>query len=382
MKVTKLFNNFFDNEKSGGILLILCTILSLSIANSSLAGVYHRLWTSPMFGQSIEYWINDGLMAIFFLLVGLELKRELIIGELSNMKEAMLPLLGALGGLLVPAGIYLIWNYGTPEHSGAGIPMATDIAFALGVLSLLGNKVPIALRVFLTALAVIDDLGAIIVIGLFYSSSISWINLGIALAIFGVLMILNRNKVNSLIPYLIGGVFMWYFMLHSGVHATISGVLLALTIPLNRGDKNAPSAFLEHILHRPVPFIILPLFALANTAITIEGQVSEIFMHHYGIGIAMGLIVGKPVGIFLFTYLSSLIGWSQLPKSVKWKNLFAVGILGGIGYTMSIFVALLAFDDKHIIDNSKLAILISSTIAAVLGLIVLNATLKSRSTSH
>ncbi|MCZ2101224.1 MAG: Na+/H+ antiporter NhaA [Chitinophagales bacterium] len=375
MNVTKLFKSFFENEKSGGILLILCTILSLTIANGSWGPAYHEFWTGPKLGNSLEYWINDGLMALFFLLVGLELKRELMVGELANIKEAMLPLMGALGGVIIPAGIYFMFNYGTPEHSGAGIPMATDIAFALGVLSLLGNKVPIALRVFLTALAVIDDLGAIIVIGLFYSSDLSWMNLGIALGIFGVLLILNKNKVNNLIPYLLGGVAMWYFMLHSGVHATISGVLLALTIPLNNGSEKSPSHILESILHRPVPFIILPLFALANTAIIIEGEVSEIFQHNYGIGIALGLVIGKPVGIFLFSYLSSLLGWSKLPSSINWKNLFAVGILGGIGYTMSIFVALLAFDDHHVIDNSKLAILISSSVAAILGLIWLNISL-------
>lgn len=378
MRVTKLFKIFFENEKSGGILLILCTIISLVIANSDLADVYHRFWTAPLFGKYIEYWINDGLMAIFFLLVGLELKRELIVGELSNLKEAMLPLMGAIGGMVIPAGIYLLLNFGTPEQSGAGIPMATDIAFALGVLSLLGNKVPLSLKVFLTALAVIDDLGAILIIGLFYSSSLSWLHLGIALGIFGLLLLLNKNKVNNLIPYLIGGVIMWYFMLQSGVHATISGVLLAFTIPLNKGQKEAPASILEKFLHRPVPFLILPLFALANTAITIEGKVSEIFTHNYGIGIALGLILGKPVGIYLFSYLSSLLGWSKLPNGINWKNIFSVGMLGGIGYTMSIFVALLAFDDKLIIDNSKLVILISSTIAASLGLIFLNMTLRKK----
>ena len=376
MKVTKLFKSFIENEKSGGILLICCTVLSLLIANSNSGIAYHEFWTGPKLGHSIEFWVNDGLMTIFFLLVGLELKREIYVGELSRIKEAMLPLMGALGGMLIPAGIYLLFNAGTTEQSGMGIPMATDIAFALGVLSLLGKNVPIGLRVFLTALAVIDDLGAIVVIGLFYSSSMSWMNLGIALSIFGLLLLLNKQKVNNLLPYLIGGVTMWYFMLHSGVHATISGVLLAITIPLNNGSDKSPASVLESFLHLPVPFIILPVFALANTAIIIEGHVSDIFVHSYGIGIAIGLIIGKPLGIFLFSYISTSLGWSQLPKGIQWKSLFSVGILGGIGYTMSIFIALLAFDDKHIIDNSKLAILISSSIAAIIGLMAVHYSLK------
>lgn len=378
MRVTKIFRNFIENEKSGGILLIFCTVLSLLIANSDFGNFYHSFWTAPRLGHNIEFWVNDGLMVVFFLLVGLELKREVVAGELSNRKVAMFPALGAIGGMVIPAAVYMMFNYGTPEHSGAAIPMATDIAFALGVLSLLGNKVPLSLKVFLTALAVIDDLGAIIIIGIFYSGTLSWINLSIAFGIFGFLLYLNKSKVNSLIPYLIGGVFMWYFMLHSGVHATISGVLLAMTIPLNRNKINCPSSKLESFLHIPVPFIILPIFALANTAIIIEGHVSDIFTHNYGIGIALGLVVGKPVGIFLFTYLSTKLGYTTLPKGASWKNIFSIGILAGIGYTMSIFIALLAFDDVHVIDNSKLAIIISSSIAAILGLIALNYSLGNK----
>lgn len=372
MSFTRHFNEFLENEKSGGILLIICTIISLIIANSSLASAYHRMWEDVVFGYSLETWINDGLMAIFFLLVGLELKREIIRGHLSNIKSAMLPTMAALGGILVPAGIYLIFNYGLDTHSGAGIPMATDIAFALGVLSLLGDKVPTSLKVFLTALAVIDDLGAIIVIALFYSADMSFTNLFISLGIFGVLYILNKSKVTSLIPYLIGGVLMWYFMHHSGVHATISGVLLAFVIPFGDGRFKSASGTVERALHRPVPFIILPLFALANTAITLEGNIGEVLLHHYSIGIAAGLIIGKPVGIFAFSYLSTKLGFSKIPDDINWSNIFYVGIFGGIGFTMSIFITLLAFDDPHITDNAKLAILVSSAVAAVLGLILLN----------
>ena len=247
MKITQLFIDFFQSEKIGGVLLICCTALSLVIANSSLGEFYHHFWMSSIAGQSLEYWINDGLMTIFFLLIGLELEREIYQGELSNIKDALLPIFAAIGGMLIPAGIYLYFNFGTQTQSGAGIPMATDIAFALGILSLLGNKVPTSLKVFLTALAVIDDLGAILVIALFYTKNLIWTNLLISLGIFVVLYSLGKFfKVRNLIPYLIGGIAMWYFMLHSGVHATITGVLLAFAIPYGKGDKTSTSYILQH----------------------------------------------------------------------------------------------------------------------------------------
>ncbi len=273
MKVTKLFTGFFESEKAGGLLLILCTVVSLILANSAIGNAYHHFWLMEFSGQSIEYWINDGLMTIFFLLIGLELEREIYKGELSNIKDALLPIFGAIGGMFIPAGIFLFFNYGTATQSGAGIPMATDIAFALGILSLLGSKVPTSLKIFLTALAVMDDLGAILVIAVFYTKTILWSNLLIAMGIYVVLLVLGRLKVNNLIPYLIGGVIMWYFMLHSGVHATITGVLLAFAIPFGKGGKKSTSYILQHFLHKPVAFIILPVFALANTAIVLSSDI-------------------------------------------------------------------------------------------------------------
>lgn len=371
MKLTKLFHEFFENEKTSGLILICCTITSLLLANSAVGSGYIHFWHSPMAGESIEYWINDGLMAIFFLLVGLELEREIYIGELSNMRDAMLPIFAAVGGMIVPAGIYLIFNHGTDAQSGAGIPMATDIAFALAILSLLGNRVPTSLKIFLTALAVIDDLGAILVIAIFYTKSTSMVNLGLAFGIFAVLLILNRAKVRNLIPYLIGGVAMWYFMLHSGVHATITGVLLAFAIPFGNGDEKSTSYILQQWLHIPVAFIILPLFALANTAIMLDSDIAITLSQHYSLGIALGLIVGKPLGIFLLCYLAVALKICKLPSDLTWKSIFGVGFLGGIGFTMSIFITLLAFDDQTIISHAKLVILLSSLVAGIIGLVSL-----------
>lgn len=377
MKATKLFKDFFDSEKAGGLILIFCTIISLIISNSSLGTSYHDFWQNQFAGHSLEHWINDGLMAIFFLLIGLELEREIYQGELSNIKDAMLPIFGAVGGMLLPAGLFLLFNHGTPTQAGAGIPMATDIAFALGILSLLGNKVPTSLKVFLTALAVIDDLGAILVIAIFYTKTLLWTNLLIALGIFGVLLVLNRLKIRNLIPYLIGGIAMWYFMLHSGVHATITGVLLAFAIPYGNGNKKSTSYILQHFLHKPVAFIILPVFALANTAISIEGNITSLLTENYSIGIAVGLIIGKPLGIFLLTFIATKMRLCKLPADLNWKNIFSVGILGGIGFTMSIFITLLAFDNATIINNAKLIILFSSLVAGIIGFLILKASLKT-----
>jgi len=377
-KLTALFTDFFESEKAGGLILIACTVLSLIIANSGLAADYTHIWHADLGGQPLEYWINDGLMTIFFLLVGLELEREVYIGELSNLKDALLPIFGALGGMLVPAGLYLAFNWGTPGQSGAGIPMATDIAFALGILSLLNDKVPTSLKIFLTALAVIDDLGAILVIAIFYTDGLMWSNLLIALGIMGVLFILNRLKVRNLIPYLIGGVVMWYFMLHSGVHATITGVLLAFVIPFGNGDEKSTSYVLQHFLHKPVAFFILPLFALANTAIGLSGNLGDILTQSYSIGIAVGLVLGKPIGIFMLVFLAVKLKICQLPSDINWKILGSVGFLGGIGFTMSIFITLLAFKDVNIINDAKFVILLSSLAAGILGYIFLNTTLPNQ----
>jgi len=375
----KLFKEFFESEKSGGLVLIACTAISLVLANSVFSSAYLHFWHTNFAGQSIEYWINDGLMTIFFLLIGLELEREVYQGELSDIKNALLPIFGAIGGMIVPAALYLLFNFGTSTQSGAGIPMATDIAFALGILSLLGKKVPTSLKIFLTALAVIDDLGAILVIAIFYTKTLLWTNLFIALGIFGFLLILNRLKVKNLIPYLIGGVIMWYFMLNSGVHATITGVLLAFAIPFGNGSKKSTSIVLQHFLHKPVAFVILPIFALANTAIILSSNMGEVLSQHYSLGIALGLIVGKPLGIFTISLLAVKLGICKLPSDLNWKSILAVGFLGGIGFTMSIFVTLLAFDDASIINNAKFIILLSSLTAGIIGFLSLKLTLKRKS---
>jgi NhaA family Na+:H+ antiporter len=373
---TKLFKEFFESESAGGLVLIFCTVFSLTMANLSFGYAYIQFWQTKLFGHSLSHWINDGLMAIFFLLIGLELEREIYKGELANFREALFPIVGAIGGAVFPAVIYLLLNFGTPTQAGFGIPMATDIAFALGGLSLLGKRVPISLKVFLTSLAVIDDLCAIIVIAIFYAKSLYWLNLFIALGVFALLILLNRLGVNNIVVYLFGGVIMWYFMLNSGVHATISGVMLAFAIPFNKDDEKSPSYVLQHFLHKPVAFLVLPIFALANTAITIEGDISKIFTERYGLGIILGLIVGKPLGIFLLTSLAVNLGLCKLPAGLKWSSIFGTGLLAGIGFTMSIFITLLAFEEVVIVNNSKLAILMASLISGLLGFITLRFVLK------
>lgn len=367
MRVTKAFMSFFESEKAGGLILLLCTAFSLVISNTSFSESYFAIWHHPIANHSFEHWINDGLMAIFFLMIGLELEREVYKGELSKFNDAILPISGALGGMLVPALIFLLFNFGTKTQSGIGIPMATDIAFALGVLSLVGNKVPNSLKVFLTALAVIDDLGAIIVIALFYTKTLYFVNLIISLSIFAGLLVLNRMKVNNLWIYLVAGVFMWYFMLNSGVHATITGVLLAFAIPFQDGSEKTISYKLQHFLHKPVVFIILPLFALCNTAIVIGSDWLHNFTEDYSMGIIFGLIIGKPLGIIVFSYLAILIGLAKLPKELSMKKLLGAGFLGGIGFTMSIFISLLAFDNAAIINNAKFMILVASLLSGIVG---------------
>lgn len=380
MNLSRLFTEFFESEKSSSVVLICCTIASLIIANSAFQETYLALWSYDAGGHSVSHWINDGLMAIFFLLIGLELEREVYIGELSSLKNASLPVCAALGGMLIPASIFLAFNYGTSYQAGAGIPMATDIAFAIGVLSLLGKRVPASLKVFLTALAVIDDLGAILVIAFFYTSTLSFLNLGIALGVFGVLLVLNRLKVHILLPYLIGGVIMWYFMLNSGVHATITGVMLAFAIPFANGEEGSISYRLQQWLHKPVSFVILPLFALANTALVINPGWTDGLTSTNSLGIFAGLVVGKPLGIFLFSFIAVITGLSSLPGDLRWKDLVGAGFLGGIGFTMSIFITLLAFDDAAAISQSKIAILLSSLLAGMMGFFLLKLVLKKGET--
>ena len=377
MKVTTLFNDFFESEKAGGLILVVATVFSLVVANSSYHSAYTTLWNFHLGGYSLVHWINDGLMTFFFLLIGLELEREIYQGELSNLRKASLPIFGALGGMVVPAGIFLLLNYGTATQSGVGIPMATDIAFAVGILSLLGNRIPLSLKIFLTALAVIDDLGAIIVIAIFYTTSLSFVNLAVALGIFGFLLVLNRLKIHNLIPYLIGGLAMWYFMMQSGVHATITGVLLAFAIPFGNGKLQSSSYILQHYLHKPVAFIILPLFAIANTNISLGSNWTDALTEQNSLGILSGLIVGKPLGIFIFSFIGVGLGFCTLPKDLKWHHIIGVAFLGGIGFTMSIFITLLAFDDDTIITQSKIAVLVASVTAGIIGLVCLRLTTKS-----
>jgi NhaA family Na+:H+ antiporter len=376
IKLTRLFNEFYSSEKAGGIVLVFVTLLSLGLANSSLQKEYLSIWQTHLWGHDIVHWINDGIMTIFFLLIGLELEREIYRGELSDIRNASLPVFAALGGMVVPAGLFLLLNIGTGLISGAGIPMATDIAFALGILSLLGSRVPASLKVFLTALAVADDLGAILIIAIFYTSSLMLTNLFIALALFGVLLLLNRMKVHNLLPYLIGGVAMWYFMLNSGVHATITGVLLAFAMPFGDGSEKSPSFKVQHFLHKPVAFLVLPLFAVANTCIPLSGNIMEGLSQTYSLGIIAGLVIGKPLGILLFSFIAVALGFCTLPDGLNWKRITGAGFLGGIGFTISIFITLLAFDDSDIINNSKIAILAASLISGITGYFWLNRTLK------
>ncbi|MBS1534966.1 MAG: Na+/H+ antiporter NhaA [Bacteroidetes bacterium] len=377
MRITRVFTAFFESEKAGGLVLILATLLSLILANSPLQIHYVAFWEQPIGSHSLSEWINDGLMAIFFLLIGLELERELYKGELSSLKNATLPLVGALGGMVVPAVLFTGFNWGLTTQSGAGIPMATDIAFAIGILSLLGKKVPTSLKVFLTALAVIDDLGAILIIAIFYTKTISFAYLLGALSIWSILLILNRLKIHHLLPYLIGGILMWYCMLHSGVHATITGVLLAFALPFGNGSKKTLSYKVQNALHLPVAFVILPLFALANTGIIWSGTAQDNFTQPVSLGIIAGLIIGKPMGIWLFSKLGAMTKICSLPDDLKWSHIIGAGFLGGIGFTMSIFITLLAFADSTNITHAKMSILLASLVAGSIGFAWLKKTLQS-----
>jgi NhaA family Na+:H+ antiporter len=379
MKLTKYFRAFFHSEKIGGFILLGCTILSLIIANSAFGPSYTHFWHKYVdlsfdgidLNYSIEHWINDGLMTIFFLLVGLEIERELYVGELHEVRNALLPIAAAVGGMLLPASIHYLFNHGTTTQSGFGIPMATDIAFAIGMLAILGKRIPHGIKVFLTALAIIDDLGAIMIIAIFYNTGLSWLYLGSALGIFGILLVLNRLKVHKLIFYLIPGAIMWYCMMKSGVHATISGVLLAFAIPFTKDDDTNPSYHIQHFLHKPVSFVILPIFALANTGLVLhEGWGQQMFEKN-NLGIILGLLIGKPLGITLFSWMMVRTKWSALPFRVTWKHLLGAGMLAGIGFTMSIFISNLAFKEAELIQFSKIAVLTGSLFSCLLGLTTL-----------
>jgi len=381
--LTQLFREFFESEKTGGLTLVACTVLSMLIANSGWGESWSHFWHSHLdlsagpvlLDYSVEHWVNDGLMAVFFLLVGLEIEREIYIGELADFRKALLPIVAALGGMLVPAGFHFFLNRGTPEQAGFGIPMATDIAFALGMLSLLGNRVPSSLKIFLTALAIIDDLGAIIVIAIFYTKSLAIGWLVAAILILAALIVLNRLKINNLVFYIVPGIVLWYCMLRSGIHATLSGVLLAFVIPFRkrgaepeREESINPSYRLQHFLHKPVAFVILPVFALANTGIQLSPGWFQSLSSGNSMGILLGLVLGKPVGILLFCWLAIRAGWCQLPDEVGFHHLTGAGLLAGIGFTMSIFITNLAFSDTGHIQGAKIAILVASLLASGLGL--------------
>lgn len=368
MKDSNVFEEFYQNAK-GGILLISCTMISLLIAQSSFSDGYLHFWNYSFGGMTLTEWVNDALMAIFFLMIGLELKREVYVGELSNINNATLPLFAAIGGMLIPAGIFILMNYGTPYQPGAGIPMATDIAFAIGVLSLLGKKVPSSLKIFLMAIAVIDDLGAIIVIALFYTSDLSMVHFLIVIALFAGLMVLSKLKVKFLSVYLILGMVMWYFMLRSGIHATLAGILLAFALPFEKGSKSALSYKIQNALDEPVALIILPIFALANTAIVFAPGWDKGLLETGSLGIFTGLILGKPTGVILFSFLAVRIGISRLPGELRWKHVIGVGFLAGIGFTMSIFITLLAYTDANIITESKISILLASLTSGIIGFV-------------
>lgn len=386
MKLNQYFNKFFQSNQSSGVLLIFCVFFALIIANSSLGTGFQQILDYQLGFENVDLkyplsiWINDGLMAVFFLLVGLEIKRELVEGELSSFKNASLPIFAAIGGMVVPAVIYSIFNSGTEYSNGWGIPMATDIAFSLAIISMLGKKVPASLKIFLTALAIVDDLGAILVIAIFYTEQIHWIYLLLSVGIVAVLFVLNFLKVTKLIFYIIPGIFLWYFLHHSGIHATIAGVLLALSIPTNVSKiKISPLEKLEHTLHFPVSFIIMPIFALTNTNITFNSGMVDGLFNSLGLGIIGGLVLGKLIGINLFSLIAVKLKISALPQRSSWSQMLGVGLLAGIGFTMSIFIALLSF--KHEVDfqdEAKFAILIASFIAAISGYVILNLSSKKR----
>ena len=414
--------SFLHNEAIGGILLMICAVVALMCANIPQLGFLHELWDTNVginigsfsLEMSLELWINDFLMAIFFFVVGLEIKREMMVGELSSLKQASLPILAAVGGMVVPAIIYSAFNISDPESaSGWGIPMATDIAFALGVLSLLGKRVPLGLKVFLTALAIVDDLGAIIVLAIFYPTHALHFDMLLYAAIVVLLLfILNRNKVNNPVMYLVPGLFLWYFIFQSGIHATIAGVILALTIPsktvinevrfsvstkywldkfkqvsnsevevlanpeqqhiLHQMEKNVKNMSplmhkFEAGLHPLVTFFIMPVFALANAGVALSGDLFAIPVPSVATGIFFGLLCGKPLGIFLFSLAAVKMRIAELPQGTNWKQIFALGIIAGIGFTMSIFIDGLAFSNENLVNIGKAAILGTSLVAALAG---------------
>jgi NhaA family Na+:H+ antiporter len=384
--LTATFNRFFESEKAGGLLLLIATIISVALTNSVFGPQYLAFWQLSFAGLTLEHWVNDALMAIFFLMIGLELERELYVGELSILRNALLPIFAALGGMVVPAMLHYLFNSGLPTQPGVGIPMATDIAFALGALALLGARVPASLKVFVVAFAVIDDLGAIVMIALFYTDTVSLGYLAGSLGIWVVLLAMNRFfRVASLPIYLTGGVLMWALMLKSGIHATIAGVMLAFAIPFWKTEdaEHSPSHQLENSLHKPVAFLVLPMFALANTGILIGTTWLADLSGPNAMGIIGGLVIGKPLGVLLLSIVAVMLGICSLPPDLRWRHLVGAGMLGGIGFTMSIFITNLAFADQpELINAAKMSVFAASLMAGVLGFLWLRFLSSDEPTSH
>ncbi|MES0195620.1 Na+/H+ antiporter NhaA [Mesorhizobium sp. M0011] len=374
-----VFREFLDSEAAGGIILMVAAALALIVANSPLAETYFSALHAYLGPLSVSHWVNDGLMAVFFLLVGLEIKREMLDGQLSTWPRRVLPGIAAAGGMVVPALVYVAVNRDNAAAlSGWAIPTATDIAFALGVLSLLGSRVPASLKVFLTALAIIDDLGAVIIIAIFYTSGLSLAYLGAAFAVIAALVVLNRMRVMTLVPYLVLGVILWMLVLKSGVHATLAGVALALTIPLERSAgighdlDHSPLHRLEHGLHKIVAFVVIPIFGFANAGVSLAGLSVSALIEPLTLGVAAGLVVGKLVGVFGSSALAIRLGLADLPANAGWTHMIGISLLCGIGFTMSLFIGLLAFaGDVALQDAVKVGILAGSFIAAILGAAVL-----------
>ena len=376
--ITKPFRWFFKLEAASGLVLLFAAIIALIVSNSNLAEIYFSTLNKYLFlginnfglKLSVLHWINDALMAIFFFFVTLEIKREFLQGELSNIKQALLPIIAAVGGMLVPALFYVFINFGDGETmNGWAIPSATDIAFSLGVLSLLGKRVPLSLKVFLTALAIIDDLGAIVIIALFYSGDLSIKYLSLMLLAFIVLLVINKFNIKKFLPYLIVGIFLWDFTHNSGIHATIAGVLLAMTIPHRKKDKDFSLLIkIEHAISPYVAFGIMPLFSFANAGVSLEGLSFASLLDKVPLGILLGLFVGKQLGVFVFSYVSIKMKIAQMPNNSNWFNFYGVGVLTGIGFTMSLFVGNLAFvENMQYMDGVKIGVLTGSLLSTLFG---------------
>ncbi|EDP60270.1 Na+/H+ antiporter NhaA [Vibrio sp. AND4] len=381
-----VIRDFFKMESAGGILLVIAAAIAMTIANSPLGESYQAILHSYIFGMSVSHWINDGLMAVFFLLIGLEVKRELLEGALKSKETAIFPAIAAVGGMLAPALIYVAFNASDAEAiSGWAIPAATDIAFALGIMALLGKRVPISLKVFLLALAIIDDLGVVVIIALFYTGDLSTMALLVGFVMTGVLFMLNAKEVTKLTPYLIVGAILWFAVLQSGVHATLAGVVIGFAIPLKgKKGEHSPLKHMEHALHPYVAFGILPLFAFANAGISLEGVSMSGLTSMLPLGIAFGLLVGKPLGIFSFSWVAVKLGIAKLPQGINFVHIFAVSVLCGIGFTMSIFISSLAFANvsPEFDTYARLGILMGSTTAAIIGYALLHFSLPKKAATE